>query len=155
CPSKSTTPSPSASRPWPRMIDPSMNVPTVVGVQPWLPWPLHRWTWFTAPVRAERLAALRIGLAAVLLLDILTTYLPNVQMLYGRDSLGAPGLFVRLGPPPQWKWSLFSGVEEPWILRAGMILWALSTLSLLLGFQTRLSAIITWLLSTSFATLNT
>ncbi len=55
----------------------------VVGVVPWLPWPLSAWRWWTEPVRAERLAALRIGLALCLLLDIVLTYLPGVGTFFG------------------------------------------------------------------------
>ena len=39
----------------------AMNERNVVGLQPWLPWPLKTWPWWTQPVRAERLAVLRIG----------------------------------------------------------------------------------------------
>ena len=49
-----------------------MNDGAVDGWSPWLPWPLSRWRWWTEPVRAERLAALRIGLGVALLLDLLT-----------------------------------------------------------------------------------
>src|SRR5581483_5576329 len=40
-----------------------MSAPVVAGLRPWYPWPLSRWRWWTEPVPAERLAALRIGLA--------------------------------------------------------------------------------------------
>ena len=35
-----------------------MSERTFVGVNPWLPWPLSGWRWWTAPIRAERLAVL-------------------------------------------------------------------------------------------------
>src|ERR1700686_3715834 len=41
----------------------------IVGVVPWLPWPLSAWGWWTEPVRAERLALLRIGVALCLIAD--------------------------------------------------------------------------------------
>src|SRR5438552_1888456 len=75
-----------------------MNAPTeesrIVGVVPWLPWPLSAWPWWTAPVRAERLAALRIALAGFLLLDILFTYLPDLFTYFAAGSLGDPSLFA-------------------------------------------------------------
>jgi uncharacterized membrane protein YphA (DoxX/SURF4 family) len=126
----------------------------VKGLEPWLPWPLCRWKWWTEPVRAERLAALRIGLAAVLFVDILCTYLPQMHVFFGGDSLAAPDVFAWRFREPRWYWSLFYGVESAWMLRAAAVVWAFSTLCLLLGFATRTSAVITWLLSTSFATLN-
>lgn len=131
-----------------------MNERIVVGLQPWLPWPLSRWTWWTEPVPAERLAALRIGLAAVLLIDVLTAYLPHGHDFFGQDSLGAPGQFRAMGPAPRWRWSLLSGVENPVIIQLAMAGWALAALLLLVGMWTRLSAVAAWLLSTSFATLN-
>ena len=42
-----------------------MSERTVVGLKPWLPWPLSRSPWWTEPVRAERLAVLRIGATSV------------------------------------------------------------------------------------------
>ena len=65
-----------------------MSERTVVGLTPWLPWPLSRWPSWTEPVRAERLAAMRIALAGFLLLDQFLTYLPNLESFFGRDSLG-------------------------------------------------------------------
>ncbi len=126
----------------------------VVGLNPWLPWPLNRFSWWTEPVRSERLAALRIGLAGLLLLDILCTYLPQVNDFFGRNSLGSPEAFAWYGQAPRWHWSALRGVEDPAILRLAACLWAVSTLLLILGLCTRASAIVTWVLSTSFASLN-
>jgi uncharacterized membrane protein YphA (DoxX/SURF4 family) len=131
-----------------------MNEPNVVGLAPWLPWPLHRWPRWTEPVRAERLAALRIGLAAVLLADVLTTYLPQIDTFFGRDSLGSPEIFAWRFHEPRWYWSVLYGVEDPAVLKAAAVVWAVATLLLLLGLGTRVSAVVTWILSTSFSTLN-
>jgi hypothetical protein len=109
---------------------------------------LSRWRWWTEPVRAERLAALRIGLAAVLLADVLTTYWPHAADFFGKGSLAPPW---RQGT---WTWSIFRDVEDPRVLRAGMAAWAVATAGLLAGFRTRLCAAATWVLSTSFANLN-
>jgi uncharacterized membrane protein YphA (DoxX/SURF4 family) len=46
------------------------------------------------------------------------------------------------------------GVEDPAVLKAAAVVWAVATLLLLLGLGTRVSAVVTWILSTSFATLN-
>ena len=66
----------------------------IIGIKPWLPWPLSRWKIWTAPVAAERLAALRIGLAAVLFFDVLLTYMPMGTTFFGRESLGSPSIFA-------------------------------------------------------------
>jgi uncharacterized membrane protein YphA (DoxX/SURF4 family) len=128
--------------------------PVVVGWQPWLPWPLSRSRWWTEPVPAERLAAVRIGLAGFLLLDILLTYWPQIGDFFGRDSLGSPEVFAFYRSPPHWHWSILGGIEDVRILRAAAGLWAVATFSLMIGFFTRTSAVITWVLSTSFASLN-
>lgn len=89
---------------------------TVVGTQPWLPWPLCRWKSWTEPIRAERLAALRIGVALVTLFDVLTTFLPHVHDYFGPDSLAQfadRDLFAYNTQPPRWNWSLFRGLGQP------------------------------------------
>jgi hypothetical protein len=130
------------------------NEGTVVGLSPWLPWPLSRSPWWTEPVRAERLAALRIGLGAVLLLDLLLTYLPNLTDLFGRNSLGSPSIFAFYTSAPHWRWSILAGVEDPRILRTAAWLWVLATFSMTIGLFSRTSAITAWVLSTSFAGIN-
>jgi hypothetical protein len=88
----------------------------VVGTQPWLPWPLCRWKSWTEPVRAERLAALRIGVAMIALLDVLTTFLPRVHDFFGPDSLARfarRDLFGYYTEAPRWNWSLFRGLGQP------------------------------------------
>jgi hypothetical protein len=131
-----------------------MSERTVVGVQPWLPWPLTHSPWWNTPVRAERLAALRIGLAAVLLLDILCIYLPNVSWFFGAGSLGAPEVFANVRGLRVGSWSLLAGVESPGVLWAVTLLWGLSALLLLVGLAARWSAAVAWALSISFLNLN-
>jgi hypothetical protein len=157
------------------------RVGTVVGVRPWLPWPVSRSRWWTAPVPAERLAVLRIGIAAMLLFDISCTYLPYANIFFGRDSLGRPEVFqwrfdwdwkapredvthvredlAERDPfhrtlERRWHWSLLHGVEDPRIIQFALIAWFAATVFLLLGSSTRLAAVAVWLLSTSFATVN-
>ena len=131
-----------------------MSGGTVVGLRPWLPWPLGRSRWWTQPIRAERLAALRIGLAAVLLLDVLTTYLPHAADFYGRDSLGAPAVFAGRFAGGHAYWSLLEGVESPAVVRAALLAWAVAAVGLLLGVGARLCAAAAWSLSVSFAAVN-
>ena len=119
---------------------------------PWLPWPLSRWRWFTAPVPAERLAALRIGLAAVLLVDILWTYLPGRLDFYGTEGVAGPirrNASLGIGPA----WSLFSD-ESPALVLVALTLWAFAALGLLLGFRSRTCAATAWAMGMSFHTLN-
>jgi hypothetical protein len=116
-----------------------------VGLRPWLPGPLGRRRWWTGPVRAERLAALRIGLAAVLLFDVLVNYLPHARDLYGPDGLAGPA---------GRGWSVLGGAPDPHLIRAALALWAAAAAGLLVGAWTRAWAVLAWVLSTSFANLN-
>ncbi len=131
-----------------------MSERTVVGVQPALPGSLGRSRWWTEPVRAERLAALRIGIAAVLLLDVLGVYLPNLADFYGAGSLGASEVFAPLRQARVGSWSLLAGTDDPDILRGAAIAWAVSAGLLLVGLASRLSAVAAWALSISFLNLN-
>src|SRR5262245_48719864 len=113
----------------------------IVGTEPWLPWPLCRWRWWTEPVRAERLAALRIGIGLCLTIDILTTYLPAVGVFFGADSMGAPELTAYYRKPPHWRWSLVAFAESHEALRCAMVIWALAAAGLTIGLFTRLCAV--------------
>src|SRR5688572_11525012 len=85
----------------------------LAGAEPWLPWPLSAWRWWTEPVAAERLAALRIGLAAVLLVDILTTYVPNLEAFFLDSGPGGSRVFGWYTQSPRWTWSLLRGLGDP------------------------------------------
>src|SRR5438067_6223866 len=69
------------------MIPPDARV---FGLKPWFPWPLSRWHWLTEPLPAERLAALRIGVALVMFLDVVSSFYACRNDLFGPDSLGDP-----------------------------------------------------------------
>jgi hypothetical protein len=109
----------------------------VVGVVPWLPWPLSAWPWWTQPVRAERLAALRIGLAGCLLLDILCTYLPGLDSFFSQDSLGNATVFDWRTNAPRLSWSLLRGVGDPLVTFLAMTVWLVATLWILTDLGTR------------------
>ncbi len=113
-----------------------------VGMEPRLPWPLNRATWWTEPVRAERLAALRIGVGLALLLDVLLTYLPYTYELYGAGSLGAPD---PLGSPftsRLWFWSPLGDVGPQWAWIVILAAWAGSAALLALGLRPKIAAAI-------------
>jgi len=125
----------------------------VIGLKPWFPWPLSRWRWLTAPVRAERLAALRIGIALVMLVDVCTTYLPRSTDYLSRDGLGSRELF-------EWhlkdedRWAILRHNDNPETVRLAMLAWAASAFLLLIGLGSRVSAVAAWALSGSVAALN-
>jgi hypothetical protein len=125
----------------------------VIGLRPWLPWPLSRWPWWTAPVPAERLAALRIGLAAVLLCDLLTTYQSALPRFFGRGGLGGAEVLGESLWPRTWNWSLLAGAGDD-TLRWALLAWVAAAVCLLLGLLSRPSAALAWALSVSFGNLN-
>jgi hypothetical protein len=130
-----------------------MTQPALVGLNPWLPWPLSRFDWWTQPVRAERLAALRIGVALVLLWDIFCTYLPKAPTFFGDQSLGSPEVFADSGGLVR-HWSLLRGLGDYDLLHAALIVWAVAATLLLLGWLPRLAAGVAWLLSISIIGIN-
>jgi hypothetical protein len=130
-----------------------MNNDNVVGLQPWLPWPLSRWSWWTQPVRAERLAALRIGLGIVLLIDVFVQYLPHYADFFGADSLGSPEVFAGRGQA-HWHWSLLRGIEDSQIFLGVLIVWGIAGVMIVFGLWPRLGAVIAWALSVSVLNLN-
>ena len=129
-----------------------MSECTTVGVRPWLPWPLCDSPWWTKPVRAERLAALRIGVAIMLLVDVFTLYLPHADAFFGRDSLGSPEVFAPSAL--SLRWSLLRGVESPAAVTGVFVVWAVSATLLLLGVLPRFSAMVAWALSVSVIGIN-
>jgi hypothetical protein len=131
-----------------------MSSPAVAGIRPWYPWPLSRWRWWTEPVAGERLAALRIGLSAVLLVDVLCTYVPHVFDFFGPNHLGGPTWTSALWTPEHRYWSILHELDNPDLLLPAMLIWILAILTLLVGFFTRVSAAVVWVLSVSFARLN-
>lgn len=126
----------------------------LTGMTPWTPWPLSRWSWWSAAISAKRLAALRICLSAVLLVDILASYWPHCDHFFGKDSLGDPALYAYLYAKPHWVWSILKGVTDHSVIRTAMIVWMVFTGFLCIGFLTRIRAVMVWVLSTSFANLN-
>jgi uncharacterized membrane protein YphA (DoxX/SURF4 family) len=127
---------------------------TVVGVRPWLPGSLGKWAWFNDPVRAERLAALRIGVALCLLLDILGTYIPHLSDYYGSGSLASPDVFADRFQSPHWHWSILRWLPETWGPPVLAWIWVGAGVALLVGWRPQLAAAIAWALSLSFYNTN-
>lgn len=126
----------------------------VTGIQPALPWPMARSSWWTNPIRGEVYALLRIGLAAVLLLDQMFTILPYFNELFGSGTSGDPNLAAWIFESPQAHWSVLEGIGDVHALRIAFWVWVLATASLLVGWNTRLCAILVWVLGVSFNNIN-
>ncbi|MCS7045704.1 MAG: HTTM domain-containing protein [Gemmataceae bacterium] len=101
-----------------------------VGARPWLPWPLAAWPWWTAPLPAQRLAALRIGVAFVLVLDVTFTYLPNLDDFFLGDGPCGEQVLGWNTQPPRWTWSLLRGLGNPVLLPLVLGGWLFSSIGL-------------------------
>jgi hypothetical protein len=114
------------------MSEPLARPVNVVGVRPWLPWPLLAWSWWTMPLPAERLAVLRIGVTLCLLADIALNYAPETLNFFGKDGIGDPHVFDWRFQPPRTNWSLLRGVGDGAGLYLGLAIW-LATTTWILG----------------------
>jgi Vitamin K-dependent gamma-carboxylase len=103
----------------------------VVGIQPWLPWPLSNWRCWTEPVRAERLAMLRIGLSMCLLFDICYNYAPRMMLYFGQGGLGDPDIFDWRFHTPRTTWSLLRGFGDGSLIYLALTIWIATTLWIL------------------------
>ncbi len=119
----------------------------LVGTKPILPTWLAASEWWTAPVRGERLATLRIGVGVVVLLDMLLTYAPHWQTFFAPGGIGGRAVFgSRLEAPYAyfslaWLWSADSA---GWWMIALSVLAAIGMIS---GIAPRLSAMVAWSMS--------
>jgi hypothetical protein len=125
----------------------SLAAEHVVGVQPILPASLAGWDWWTKPVRAEGLAALRIGVGLVLLFDMLVTYAPHWRLFFAPQGLGTAKVFSsRFGSDHAYfsLASLFPAETAGWWMVA---LTALAGIGLITGILPRVSALVGWALT--------
>ncbi len=114
-----------------------------------------RWVRFWhEPVRAERLALLRILLALALLTDLLISYLPILGELFGPEGVAFAGLHDEW-MLKQWHWTiLFFNTDDMCIIKWVFALWLLVTILLLVGWHTRIMAILVWFLTMCFHSRN-
>ena len=100
-----------------------VSEPREVGVRPWFPWPLSRWSWWTENVPAERVAALRIATALVVLFDILFTYLPYFHTLFSPEALGGRDLYAPHFRGDHYYWSVLRVLPDSWGPQAVFAVW--------------------------------
>ena len=121
-----------------------MSEPRVVGVRPWFPWPLSRWPWWTESVPAERVAALRIVTALVLLLDLLLCNLPHFGTLFSPDALGGRDLYADHFRDDHAYWSVLRVLPDSWGPHAVFAVWVASAVGLLVGWRPLACGLIAW-----------
>jgi hypothetical protein len=102
------------------------------------------------PVRAERLACMRILLALALLTDQLVQYLPFLDEFYGPEGVNLPDLYAgeQLG---RWYWThAFFSTNNLAFVYAAFGLWVGCTVLFLVGWRTRWTNLAVWFLSRCF-----
>lgn len=131
-----------------------MSEPRVVGVQPWFPWPLSRWSWWTEPIPAERVAALRIVTALALFLDIFVSYLPHFTAIFSPEAIGGRDLYAGKFRDDHFFWSIFRILPDSWGPHAVMSLWIASTMGLLVGWRPLVCGLVAWACAVSVWNIN-
>jgi hypothetical protein len=126
--------------------------PVVVGIKPWLPPPLSRSEWWTVPVAAERLAAVRIGVGLTLVLDALGTYLPRMADLMGDGSVTPTTAFTHPASIAHRLLLLPIGAAVTW--QVILLVWAVAGFLIAAGILTRWAAAVAWFLSGSLVAMN-
>ena len=102
------------------------------------------------PVRAERLACMRICLAFALLTGELFEYLPNLGEFFGPEGAGPAGVHAST-QMLSWKLSpLIFDTDNLTILYSVFALWVAVTVLFLLGWRTRWTNFALWFLTRCF-----
>jgi hypothetical protein len=120
-----------------------------VGIQPWFPWPLSRWSWLTESIPAERVAALRIATAIVLLIDLLVCYLPHFHTLFSTDALGGRERFAGRFRDDHFHWSVLRVLPDEWGPQVVFAVWLAATIGLLIGWRPLVCGLIVWVCALS------
>lgn len=128
--------------------------PLFVGVQPRLPGLLNRWHWLLRPIAAERMAALRIVVAVVALLDIGIVTLPQFGAYFGESGLGGPGAYPSRFRSGHHYWSLVRVLPAACGTQALMGVWVVAALALLVGWRPLVSGLTCWACAISFWNIN-
>jgi hypothetical protein len=131
-----------------------VSEPRIAGVRPWFPWPLSRWSWWTEPVPAERLAALRGAAALVLLIDILVEYLPHFSVFFSPDALGGRDFFAGRFRSDRSYWSVLRWLPDTWGPQALFAVWIASAVALLVGWRPFVSGLLAWACAVSVWNIN-
>jgi uncharacterized membrane protein YphA (DoxX/SURF4 family) len=108
--------------------------------------PVSTWTRFWhEPVRAERLALMRILLGVALLTDQLFQYLPNLMDFFGYSGVAPQGLHDAY-QLRHWRWTvILFNHDDPAVLYPVFWLWVAITAAWTLGLFTRLTNVLVWL----------
>lgn len=128
--------------------------PRFLGLKPWFPGRLGRWTWLSEPIPAERVAALRIATAAVLIVDILLEYMPCFSIAFSPDALGGRELYAPRFRDGHYFWSVLRWLPDSWGPAALLAVWLGSAAALLVGWRPLAPGLVAWACAVSFWNIN-
>jgi hypothetical protein len=131
-----------------------VSEPRVVGVRPWFPRPLSRWKWWTEPIPAERVAALRVVTAALLLLDLLLCYLPHFSLLFSPEAFGGRELYAGKFRDDHYFWSVLRLLPDSWGPQAVFAVWIAAAVGLLVGWRPLICGLVAWACAVSVWNIN-
>lgn len=106
------------------------------------------------PVRAERLAFMRILLGIALLAQQFLEYLPNLAEFYGPEGIAPAGL-TDASQLHYWYWTLLIfNTDDMTTISIVFAIWVLITILFTVGFWTRLMNVAVWFLTFCFCARN-
>ncbi len=114
-----------------------------------------RWVRFWhEPLRAERLAAVRIFICLALLGDMLLQYIPHFADFFGPGGVAYEGLHDEW-LLQQWRLTiLFFSTDNLAVVGSVFAVWMAATVCLLVGYRTRLMNVVVWFLTICFINRN-
>ena len=103
----------------------------------------HQEVWHN-PIRAETYAILRIVVAFCLLMDQLVQFLPNLEFFYGPTGF-APVETMETHVLYYWRWQSFIFfTNDMAVIYTCFFLWVGATVSMLVGWKSRISTCLVW-----------
>lgn len=115
------------------------------------PQPVSDWVRFWHyPLRAERLALMRILLGLALLTDQLFQLLPNFADLFSDTGVAPEGLFDEY-QMRKWRWTMiFFNSGDLRVLYPCFAIWVLATLLFTVGWRSRTMNVLVWFMTMCF-----
>jgi hypothetical protein len=96
------------------------------------------------------MAAFRIAIGAVTLIDFSTTLLPHLDDYYGAAGASDPNSPANWWQPADWPWPLLGPETAPSTVRLYAVALLVAAALVTVGLATRVSTLVTWFLLVSF-----
>jgi hypothetical protein len=125
--------------------------PRFVGIQPWFPLGLNRWSWLTEAVPAERVAALRIAAALAVLADLFGGYFPHYGLFFSPEAVGGRDLFADRFRPGHLDWSVLRVLPDEGGPALVFGVWVGAAVALLIGWRPLLAGLVAVVCAVSVA----